>query len=274
MVCAQTSLDQALNTVAGLAFSGLQQIDKHCRFAARSEAKQRRNAADTAYLDVPLSDPILEHGPIDNARPKLRLGLLNLAKDVSLALELLCSAIKGGRWTAWSSSWEEGWAAIIRAAQRDVQAAFTKPATISTEDSRLSIWRFWDLRQAISTQAAAVLNEQALGQLRRRLPETIYALTRQQWYSRQENRSILKQDDLGALSQAIKKAFLQILSEEVVAALQQSIGPLMQQPWWSALRWPRGVLSWRHASPSWLLLERSLTSSSCDVHVLHLQMHW
>lgn len=124
---------------------------------------------------------------------------------------------------AWSSNWATEWAAVLHAAQQDIQYAFSRPANPDRVATTLSIWRFEGVQQALSASSAPILNEQALGELRRRLPDIISSLTKQQWHSSQNDWSLLSQDELKCLAKAVTRSFHQVLSEEAVILLHKHI---------------------------------------------------
>ena len=164
---------------------------------------------------------IFEDGSIDlsvleDAEPT-RINLLRGSKRMMLAFELQSAAIKRGAFTAWTHDWDEHWAAVIQAAQLQLKMAFWMPRKPVAEDSKLNLERFHGVQQALCSRVEEYLKAQALGQLCRRLPESILSLATRRWRGRQGQP--LDKDDILHMVQAVQGAFLQILSEEVVSAL-------------------------------------------------------
>ena len=153
--------------------------------------------------------------------PWQHMSLLTISKQASIFYDLQCEAITQGRLTAWTSEWDARWAALHRAAQQDIRAAFLRPNSPQPIDTTLSIWRFEGVQQALCASSAAVLNEQALGELRRRLPDIISSLNRHGWSSRQEDGRPLCQDDLIRLAKIISGSFQQVLSEEALLLIHK-----------------------------------------------------
>ena len=182
----------------------------------------------TAVVHLALDEEqssILRDGAFDlsilESTTATRYDLLRGAKRLMLALEMQSSAIRDGQFTAWTSNWEQSWAAIIQIAQDQIKAAFL-PSSATPEDSHLSIHRFTSVQEALCSRVQDALHQQALGQLRRRVPDTILSLTRRSWYSRQSMQGhgdALSPLDLKNVLKATHGSFMQVLSEEVLSAL-------------------------------------------------------
>ena len=188
----QSPLQSVKEAVSQLAKAGEQHAIKEC------------------HLEAELGDGPWQH-----------FSLLSISKEASIFYDLQCEAIRQGRMTAWSSEWGSGWAAVHRAAQQDIKAAFSRPDSADPMDTALSIWRFEGVQQALCASSAAVLNEQVLGELRRRLPDIMSSRTKYAWCSWQEDGSPLSQDDLRLLARAISGSFQQVLSEEAMLLLHK-----------------------------------------------------
>ena len=157
-----------------------------------------------------------------------QLKILRSSTQAAHHFQQLRKAIMADGLTAWSSSWHKGWAAVTQSISSAIYAVFTvqdAPST-SEHEKMLSIWRFERTQAALCLRAREKLDQDVLGQLRRRLPDMIATLTSQNWYNQQAQLELMTCHDVQRAADAIVNAFQEMLAEETVAAIDS----LLQSP--------------------------------------------
>lgn len=129
--------------------------------------------------------------------------------------------IMEGTFTAWSSSWDKGWADVEQSISTAIGDVFAgRGHSCATEGERmLKIGRFQRAQSILCLKATEILNQQVLGQLRRRLPDMITVLSCQNWYSQHAHFQFMTSQDLLRAATAVSRAFQEMLAEEIVAAV-------------------------------------------------------